>query len=151
MAAIVERLFEAHLSVAELEASVAFYRDVVGLELAHVLPARQAAFFWTGSRGSGMLGLWSVGSNPQKTTMHVAFATALEHVIAAPRTLQSAGIAALDFNGQPTHEPVVLAWMPAASIYFRDPDGHLLEYVAMLAEQPRPGDGVVSWHQWTRK
>jgi lactoylglutathione lyase len=151
MATSVERLFEAHLSVADLDASVAFYRDLVGLELAHVVPARQAAFFWIGPHGSGMLGLWSIGTNPQKTMMHVAFAATLEQVIAAPRTLQSAGIVALDFNGQPTREPVVLAWMPAASIYFRDPDGHLLEYIAMLAEEPRPGDGVVGWHQWTRK
>ena len=151
MSTNVDRLFEAHLSVADLETSIAFYRDRVGLELAHVVPARQAAFFWVGSRGSGMLGLWAAGSSPQKTTMHVAFATALEHVIAAPRMLQSAGIAALDFNGQPTHEPVVLAWMPAASIYFQDPDGHLLEYIAMLAEEPRPDDGVVAWHRWTRR
>jgi len=151
MATSVERLFEAHLSVADLDASVAFYRDLVGLELAHVVPARQAAFFWIGPRGSGMLGLWSIGTNPQKTLMHIAFATTLEQVIAAPRTLQSAGLVALDFNGQPTHEPVVLAWMPAASIYFRDPDGHLLEYIAMLAEEPRPGDGVMGWQQWTRK
>src|SRR5215468_11021582 len=147
----VERLFEAHLTVADLDASIAFYRDVVGLDLAHLTPARQAAFFWVGSRGSGMLGLWATGSNPQKTMMHVAFATALEQVIAAPSSLQSAGIEALDFNGQPTREPVVLAWMPAASIYFRDPDGHLLEYIAMLAEEPRPDAGVVPWHQWTRK
>jgi lactoylglutathione lyase len=151
MTASVDRLFEAHLPVADLDASVAFYRDRVGLELAHVMPARQAAFFWVGSRGRGMLGLWAAGSSPQKTTMHVAFATALDDVIAAPRTLESAGIAALDFDGQPTHEPVVLAWMPAAAIYFRDPDGHLLEYIAMLAEEPLPDAGVVAWREWTRR
>src|SRR5262245_46665154 len=133
----VDRLFEAHLPVADLDASVAFYRDLVGLELAHVMPARQAAFLWVGSRGNGMLGLWAAGSSPHKTTMHIAFATALEHVIAAPRTLLSASIAPLDFNGKPTHEPVVLAWTPAAAVYFRDPDGHLLEYIATLAEEPR--------------
>jgi lactoylglutathione lyase len=149
MPASVDRLFEAHLSVADLDASIVFYRDVVGLELAHVTPARQAAFFWVGSRGTGMLGLWVAGPNPQKTMMHVAFATALEDVMAAPQTLQSKGIEALDFDGRPTLEPVVLAWMPAASIYFRDPDGHLLEYIAMLAREPRPDDGVVAWHQWT--
>jgi len=102
MATSVERLVEAHLSVADLDASIAFYRGVVGLELAHVVPARQAAFFWIGSRASGMLGLWSVGSNPQKTMTHIAFATTLEQVIAAPRTLESAGIVALDFSGEPT-------------------------------------------------
>jgi lactoylglutathione lyase len=146
----VDRLFEAHLSVADLEASIAFYRDRVGLELAHVVPARQAAFFWIGARGNGMLGLWAAGFSPQKTTMHIAFAAALGDVVSALGALASAGIVALDFFGKPTHEPVVLAWMPAASIYFRDPDGHLLEYIAMLADPPRPEDGVVAWHQWTR-
>src|SRR5262252_1615098 len=100
----VDRLFEAHLPVADLEVSVAFYRDLVRLELAHV--------------------------------------------IAAPRTLLSAGIAALDFNGKPTHEPMVLAWMPAAAVYFRDPDGHLLEYVAMLPGKPCDDCGVLPWHMW---
>ena len=75
---------------------------------------------------------------------HIAFAAALDDVIAAPRALQLAGITPLDFDGHPTDEPVVLAWMPAASIYFRDPDGHLLEYIAMLPEDPRPDGGVLS-------
>ena len=81
----VERLFEAHLVVADLDASIAFYRDRLGLELAHVVPARQAAFFWIGSRGNSMLGLWTGGSAPQKTTTHIAFAASADDVIAAPR------------------------------------------------------------------
>ena len=121
----VERLFETHLVVADLDASVAFYRDRVGLELAHVVPARQAAFFWVGSRGTTMLGVWAGGCAPQKTTRHIAFVARRDDVIAAPRALQSAGTTSLDFDGRPTDEPVVLAWMPAASIYFHDPDGHL--------------------------
>jgi len=38
--------------------------------------------------------------------------------------------------------------MPAASVFFRDPDGHLLEYLAMLDGAPRPDLGVVSWSEW---
>jgi lactoylglutathione lyase len=38
--------------------------------------------------------------------------------------------------------------MPAAAVYFRDPDGHLLEYVAMLDEPPRPDLTIVPWSQW---
>src|SRR3954466_422960 len=57
----VDRLFEAHLTVSDLDASIAFYRDRVGLELAHMVSVRQAAFFWVGSRGSTMLGLWASG------------------------------------------------------------------------------------------
>lgn len=145
----VSRLFEAHLPVADLATSIEFYRDRVGLELAHVVAEREAAFFWIGSSGNAMLGLWAAGSGPQKMTMHIAFAAALDDVIAAPQALQGAGIPPLDFYGQPTDEPVVLAWMPAASIYFRDPDGHLLEYIAMLADEARPTDGVVKWREWT--
>jgi lactoylglutathione lyase len=37
--------------------------------------------------------------------------------------------------------------MPAAAQYFRDPDGHLLEYVAMLDEEPRDV-GIVPWSEW---
>src|SRR5690349_9278040 len=69
----VDRLFEAHLTVADLDASIAFYRDRLGFQLAHVVPSRQAAFFWVGSRGTTMLGLWVAGSAPQKTTTHIAF------------------------------------------------------------------------------
>src|SRR3954447_9610965 len=89
--AAVDHLFEAHLIVADLDASMAFYRDRLGLELAQVIPARRAAFFWIGSRGNSMVGLWQAGAGPQKTTSHIAFAIALDDVIAAPGALQSAG------------------------------------------------------------
>jgi lactoylglutathione lyase len=148
-AAAVGRLFEAHLIVADLDASIAFYRDCLGLDLAHVVPARRAALFWIGSRGNSMLGLWQAGAGPQKTTSHIALAAAADDVIEAPGRLRSAGVVPLDFNGRPTDEPVVLAWMPALAVYFLDPDGHLLEFVAMLDGEPRPDDGVVAWRTWT--
>ena len=44
-------LFETHLTVGDLGRSVAFYRDVVGLELALEVPERGAAFFWIGWPG----------------------------------------------------------------------------------------------------
>jgi lactoylglutathione lyase len=144
----ISRLFEAHLVVTDLDASIAFYRDRLGLELAHVLPTRRAAFFWVGARGHSMLGLWHGGAGPQKTTTHIAFATTAEDVLRAPQRLQSAGIVALDFHGRPTDEPIVLAWMPAAAVYFVDPDGHLLEYIAMLESEPRPDEGLVEWRVW---
>jgi lactoylglutathione lyase len=147
MKPIVRNLFEAHVNVADLDASAAFYRDVVGLHLAHVVAGR-AVFFWIGPRGNAMLGLWSAGPSPQKMTSHLAFGAGLEDVLAAPQALRAAAIVPLDFDGQPTDEPVVLAWMPAASVYFRDPDGHLLEYIAMLSDEPRPDRGIVPWREW---
>jgi len=145
---IAHHLFEAHVPVADLGRSVAFYRDVVGLELAYTTDDRRAAFLWIGAPGAAMLGLWAAGSSPQKLTTHIAFAARLDDVLDAPRALRECGVVALDFDAQPTDEPVVIAWMPAASIYFRDPDGHLLEYIAMLPDEPCPEDGVVPWRAW---
>jgi len=144
----VQDLFEVHLTVADLDRAIVFYRDAVGLQLAHTELSRQAAFFWIGSRGNAMLGLWGAGSGPQKVTSHTAFRASLSDVIAAPSVLRSVGIMPLDFDGRPTEQPTVFAWMPAASVFFRDPDGNLLEYIAMLPQNPRPELGIVPWRMW---
>jgi lactoylglutathione lyase len=81
-------------------------------------------------------------------TLHTAFRVSRADVMAAPELLRKAGITPLDFDGKPTDLPVVLAWMPAAAVYFRDPDGHLLEYIAVLLDEPRPEYGVVPWRTW---
>jgi lactoylglutathione lyase len=141
-------LFEAHLPVTDLDEAIGFYRDVLGLTLAHVSEARHAAFFWIGSSGHAMLGLWTAGSSPLKITSHVAFRVSLSEVLAAPSALRSAGITPLGFDGEPTDFPDVLAWMPAAAVYFRDPAGHLLEYIAMLPHRPCSDCGVLPWRMW---
>lgn len=143
-----DALFETHLTVSNLTDSIEFYTNIVGLRLAHVLPVRQAAFLWIGPGTDGMLGLWATGPAPVHLTSQVAFRARLRDVFAAPDTLRAAGIAPVDFNGRPTDLPVVLAWMPAAAVYFRDPDGHLLQYVAMLPGRPCDDCGVLPWHMW---
>lgn len=81
--------------------------------------------------------------------LHTAFrlATAQE-VVDGVSALREAGVQPLDFSGKPTAEPVVLAWMPAVSLYFQDPDGHMLEYISILPGDPRPEAGVVPWSVW---
>src|SRR5205085_8764158 len=101
-----------------------------------------------GGPGTAMLGLWDTGSAPQTITAHTAFRVTVAEVHAAPAALSAAGVTPLDFYGQPTHQPIVFAWMPAASVFFRDPDGHLLEYIAMLPHAPRPEQGIVRWGVW---
>ena len=141
-------LFESHLTVADLPRSIAFYRNLVGLELAYELPERGAAFFWVGGRGQGLLGLWSLGSAPLGMTLHIAFRLELEDVVSACERLTASGVAPLSFFGEPAAEPSVIGWMPAAAVYFRDPDGHQLEYLAMLDDPPAPERGIVSWSEW---
>ena len=144
-------LFEAHLTVSDLERSVTFYRDVVGLPVALELPERGAAFLWVGAPGRAMLGLWSLGSAPMGLVLHVAFDVALEDVLKASERLSAAGVTPLSFFEEETDEPSVLAWMPAAAVYLRDPDGHLLEYLAMLDEAPQPDLGILPWSEWKRR
>ena len=110
----VRSLFEAHLPVADVGRAVAFYRDVVGLEVAYEEAGRGLAFVWAG----------------------------------APEALAAAGLTPRSFVREETAEPSVIGWMPAAAVYFEDPDGHVLEYLAMLDEPPRPEAGVVPWSEW---
>jgi lactoylglutathione lyase len=141
-------LFEAHLTVSDLGRSVDFYRDVVGLALALELPERNAAFLWIGGPGRAMLGLWSLGSAPMGLSLHLAFEVGLDDVLDAARRLEALGVRPLSFFGDETAEPSVIGWMPAAAVYLRDPDGHLLEYLAMLDDEPRPDLGIVPWSEW---
>ena len=54
----------------------------------------------------------------------------------------------LSFFGREANEPSVIGWMPAACVYLRDPDGNLLEYLAMLDAEPRPDLGILTWSRW---
>ena len=144
-------LFEAHLTVRDLNRSVAFYEEDMGLPLAHFFPERRVAFFWIGAPGRAMLGLWEAGTMPITVSQHVAFEVSLTDLHKAPERLNRAGIKVRDFAGQLTEEPVVLAWMPAAAVYFHDPDSNLLEFITMLPDEPRPDLGVLPWSEWLHR
>jgi lactoylglutathione lyase len=141
-------LFETHLTVRDLDRSLRFYGDTLGFELAADFSDRHCAFFWIGPQRDAMLGLWEIGTGPQQMQLHTAFRVSLDELLRSCDALRSAGIEPLDFAGAPTDTPVVIAWMPAAVVYFRDPDGHLLEYLTMLPDSPRPELGIVPWRDW---
>jgi len=145
----IDGLFETHLTVRDLERSIAFYRDVVGLTLAHRVPERHAAFLWIGGPGQHMLGLWSIHTSPVALRLHLAFRCTLADVEASVARLRDAGIPPRASGGGPEiAEPIVFAWMPAASVYFDDPDGHSLEYISMIDGAPRPELGSLSLTEW---
>src|SRR5580700_4826561 len=124
-------LFEAHLTVSDLDRSIAFYRDVLGLPLAQRMPARQVAFFWVPSSDKAMLGLWCIGTSPLRLRLHIAFDVALPQVFESVAALRRAGIAARSGDGAAIEEPEVLCCMPD--------------------ESPRPELGRVSWSEWRRQ
>jgi lactoylglutathione lyase len=146
----IKGLFEAHIIVRDLQRSVAFYRDVLGLEVGIEQPERPATFLWVGGRGKSMLGTFTLGSWPtQMMQHHLSFQVKLEDLLAAPQRLRAAGVAAMGGRHEPIDEPVVFSWMPAASVFFDDPDSNLLEYIAMLDDEPQPELGLLlSWSEW---
>jgi len=151
----VERLFEDHVSVRDLERSIGFYRNTLGMEVGHLQSQSRAgmggALLWVGGRGHSMLGIYSLGSTWPLTIMqhHVAFEVTIEDLLTSPQKLRAAGVTPVGGRREPIGEPVVFSWMPAASVFFDDPDGNFLEYIAMLGDEPQPELGLLlSWSEW---
>ncbi len=144
----IQSLYETHLTVSNLDRSIAFYRDVLGLELAHRILERHVAFFWIGAREHGMLGLWSIHSSPLRLRLHISFKVGLEEVSRSIGALRQAGIGPRPAHGLSGEEPIVFSWMPAASVFFDDPDGHSLEFIANLPGPARPELGIVPLSRW---
>lgn len=141
---------EAHLTVRDLDHSIAFYHDVLGLQLTQVIPERNVAFFWVPTSDKAMLGIWSIGTSPLSMRLHIAFNVTLQHVRDSVVGLRAGGLTPFSLDHEPIDEPVVLAWMPAVSVYFDDPGRHSLEFIAMPPDRPRPELGRVTWSEWRR-
>jgi lactoylglutathione lyase len=134
-------LYETHLPVTSTEASAKFYVEIVGLEFAYRDPGRDIVFLFIGAGKTSMLGLWgptsTYGSDPHRC--HFAIAVSLSELLAAGKRLNDMGVSTRNFAGEETTEPSVIGWMPSAQLYFRDPDGHSLEFITMLDDPPDPG------------
>src|SRR5215813_11269673 len=145
-------LYETHLPVANTERARDFYTNIAGLSFAYRDPSRDIVFLWADKKEKGMVGLLGPNTaygreNGIVPKCHVAFAFSLEQLFAAIKKLNEHGIEMLGFDGHKTHEPTVIGWMPSAQIYFRDLDGHMLEFISILPEEPHP-DFLGTYSQW---
>ena len=136
-------LYETHLPVADTNVAERFYKEIVGLPFAYRDPTRDLVFLWADVKEKAMLGLWGPNTvygkqNEITQRCHVAFAVSLDQLFAAIAKLNEHGIETLGFGGEKTREPTVIGWMPSAQIYFRDPDGHMLEFISILPDPPNP-------------
>ncbi len=149
---MINGLFETHINVANLEHSLAFYRDVLGLELAALDEARRVAFLWMGGRGESMLGLWEKPAG-EIQPQHFAFRSTVDDILHHSVVwLAERGLDCHNFLNDGSRRPMVFTWMPAIAIYFADPDGHSLEFIAMLPDEPQPELGVVvAWEDWQQR
>lgn len=145
-------LYETHLPVANTEDSRAFYVDVVGLDFASRAPTRDIVFLWIGQNRRSMLGLWGPGTTYGSDfhKCHLAIAMPLSELLAAGHRLEGLGVPCKNFFGDRTTEPSVIGWVPSAQIYFRDPDGHVLEFLALLDDEP-DADFIGSLSAWQQR
>ena len=146
------QLYETHLSVANTERALDFYTNIAGLKFAYRDPNRDIVFLWADKKEKGMVGLWGPNTvyGPQTGVdrkCHVAFAISLDQLFATIKRLSQQGIETFGFGGGKSEEPSVIGWMPSAQIYFRDPDGHTLEFISILPEEPHP-DFIGTYLQW---
>ena len=99
-----------------------------------------------------MLGLWgpttSLGRDFRKS--HLAFALSLEKLVAMGKRLRQQGILWHGFDGKQTDEPSVIGWMPSAQLYFQDPDGHSVEFIALLDDAP-DASFIGALSQWEQR
>ncbi|HEU5312253.1 MAG TPA: VOC family protein [Candidatus Udaeobacter sp.] len=151
-------LYETHLPVANTEIAKAFYTEIIGLPFAYRDPTRDIVFLWAASKDQGMIGLWGPNTayGPENGIVrrcHVAFAVPFDQLVPGIKKLHKHGIETLGFSSHKTHEPTVIGWMPSAQIYFRDPDGHMLEFISILRDTPNPSfNGPYSeWKKLTTK
>lgn len=147
---MIKGLYETHLMVADLERSVSFYKNVLDLIQCHYEAARKIAFFWIGQPQEAMLGLWEKPLS-EIESRHFAFRCDKDFILTkAVNFLKSHHLTPYNFLKDGSEQPMVFAWMPAIAIYFKDPDGHVLEFISILEGTAKPELGVISYEEWCR-
>lgn len=147
---MIKGLYETHLMVSNLERSIDFYKNDMGLEQCYYEEARRAAFFWIGKPKEAMLGLWEKPET-EIDKRHFAFRCDVDDVLRRSVSfLKQRGLKPYNFLKDDSERPMVFAWMPAIAIYFNDPDGHYLEFIAILDGAARPELGVITYEDWRK-
>lgn len=145
---MIQGLYETHLFVENLETSIHFYENVLGLTPCYFEAGRRIAFFWVGKPREAMLGLWEKPKS-QIHPQHFAFKCDKDFILnKAIDFLNERNLSPYNFLKDESHQPMVFSWMPAIAIYFNDPDGHQLEFISVLEGEPKPESGVVTYDDW---
>ena len=149
---MIKGLYETHLYVENLETSIKFYKEVLGLKQCRYGAERKLAFFWIGDDKKAMLGLWE-RPKEEIELRHFAFECDPEWILnESINFLKSHNLNYWNFLNDNNDKPMVFCWMPAVSIYFSDPDGHYLEFIGMLPGSTKGNEEkrVVTYEQWLK-
>jgi len=147
---MIKGLYETHLFVEDLERSIDFYANTLGLKQCRYGAERRTAFFWIGNDKQFMLGLWEKPKE-EIDVRHFAFECDSEWVLnESVQFLKSQGIRSWNFLNDAKEQPMVFCWMPAIAIYFNDPDGHELEFIGILPGKSKSDNEkrVVTYEEW---
>lgn len=145
---MIKGLYETHLFAENLERSIDFYKNVLGLTQCHLEEKRRVAFFWIGKPKGAILGIWEKPKD-EIDIRHFAFNCDAEDVLnKSVLFLKERNLTPYNFLKDGNERPMVFAWMPAIAIYFNDPDGHVLEFIAILDGIARPELGIISYEEW---
>lgn len=102
-----------------------------------------------GRRGKKCNAGFVAKSSDKIVRQHFAFTCSVEDILdGAIDFLEDRNLEYYNFLGSRSKEPMVFAWMPAISIYLKDPDGHELEFIAKLPGKPMPDLHVLTYNQW---
>jgi len=131
---MIRGLYEAHLPVSDMDASVAFY-EKLGLEVYD--KTSRVTFLWI-EQGKSQLGLWKsdhVSTPYHPSIRHIAFYVSLDDLRRSQKWLNDNGLEVRDaFGVAAKDQPLVLKNSNNyhAAIYFYDPDGNSLELISPL-------------------
>lgn len=145
---MINGIYETHIQVSNLEKAISFYTEILGLTVGHLDDDRRIAFLYMPNNDkTSMLGLWEETNNLQ--TRHFAFHCDKDFVLSkSVDFLQKHHLVPYNFLKDGSVQPMVFCWMPALAIYFNDPDGNQLEFLALLDGTPKPSLGVLSYDDW---
>ncbi len=118
-------LYEVAIPVRQLPRAETFYREVLGLEIG----LRDDRRNWLFLRAGGPAGMVVLQERDSEfPSCHFAFTVGASDLERAAATLRERGVS--------TRGPIFHDWIPGASLYFEDLDGHELELFAPSSQRP---------------
>jgi catechol 2,3-dioxygenase-like lactoylglutathione lyase family enzyme len=150
---MIKGLYEAHLPVSDIGNSIDFYR-MLGLEVAY--ESENVSFVWI-EKGKSWLGLWQadqVNIPYHPSIRHIAFHVEAEDIAEAKGWLLERGVEVREaFGFSPERQPLVLPNNPQAHacLYFHDPDGNSLEFIAPLRLDQEEEFEMMTLEDWYKR
>jgi lactoylglutathione lyase len=147
---MINGIFETHINVLNFEESSDFYKRLPGISPLYKDEDRKSTFFWVGGEGKGMLGIRENYPSKDVQRQHFAILVDLDNLKKTAIEVKKLGISIHNFFEDDSGELYVFPFMPAVSFYFKDPNGHSVEYISMLNDKPLPDKPIIKWSEWEK-